>query len=126
MLPGRWRNERGSEMILRQRDHGISGEYITHIGDDRARDRSAPLVGMVTGALVRFVVSWPAAKSLTSWTGRLVHERRAEGETWTLHTVWHLARQEVAGDPPREAAVWETFLTNCSVFERIGDEEQIV
>jgi hypothetical protein len=37
-----------------------------------------------------------------------------------------LPRQEVAGDPPREAAVWETFLTNCSVFERIGDEEQIV
>jgi hypothetical protein len=81
---------------------------------------------MATGDLVGFVVSWPAVNSLTCWAGRLVHQKLPDGEIWALHTVWHLARQDVAGDPPREAAVWETFLTNSSVFQRIGDEGENV
>jgi hypothetical protein len=107
-------------MILRQRDHEISGEYITGIGDDRARGRSSPLVGMATGELVGFVVCWPASGSLTSWTGRLVREQAPHGEVWKLHTVWHLAREDAAGEPPRKNALWETFLTNSSIFERVN------
>jgi hypothetical protein len=123
MLSGRWRNDRGSEMILRQTDHQIVGEYITRIGDDRARDRSAPLVGLASGELVGFVVCFPGTTSLTSWTGRLFQEQGPRGPVWKMHTVWHLAREEV-GDPPRKTGVWETFLTNTSVFERIDHDGQ--
>jgi hypothetical protein len=123
MLSGRWRNDRGSEMILRQKDQQILGEYITRIGDDRARDSSAPLVGFATGELVGFVVCWPGTASLTSWTGRLFQEQGPQGPVWKLHAAWHLAREEV-GDPPRKTGMWETFLTNVSVFERIGGDGQ--
>jgi len=123
MFSGRWRNERGSEMILRQRDHEISGEYITHIGDDRAKGRNSPLVGLATAELVGFVVCWPPSGSLTSWTGRLVREHTAQGEVWKLHTVWHLAREDAAGERPRKNDLWETFLTNSSIFERVNGTE---
>jgi hypothetical protein len=125
MLSGKWRNERGSEMLLRLEGLNISGTYTTRIGDDRAKDIDVPLVGLASGELVGFVVCWPEASSLTSWAGRLVRDEGPDGETWSLHTVWHFARQELPGDPPRTTQVWDTFLTNSSVFRKIRDKTVI-
>ena len=50
MLSGRWKNDRGSEMILRQKDQRIVGEYITRIGT-AAAIRLDPRLRQVTGNL---------------------------------------------------------------------------
>lgn len=122
MFAGLWSNERGSEMVLRQRGSRIAGEYITRIGDARVVERKLPLVGMANGELVGFVVAWPGTSSLTSWAGRLVEQVDDAGNAiHSLHTIWHLARQELNGDDPRPAAMWETFLTDTSVFIRVPD-----
>lgn len=118
MFTGRWVNDQGSSMVLQEHDGAISGFYITRIGNDDVQEKQHPLVGCTTGPLIGFVVSWPAASSLTSWAGRLVTD--ASGQA-TIHTVWHLARERVAGDPPRPAQPWETFLTYSSVFRKVSE-----
>jgi hypothetical protein len=116
VFTGRWRNERGSEMVLRQDGNAISGVYVSRVGDEKALGREQELTGFATGELIGFVVCWSASESLTSWVGRLV---RGDAN-WTLHTVWHLGRQWLEGEPRRGAEVWETFLTNTSVFTKIS------
>ena len=118
MFAGRWVNDQGSAMELRQDGPAISGAYVTRIGDDRSTERRHDLVGMATGPMIGFVVAWPASGSVTSWAGRLV--TAADGSQ-AIHTVWHLARSRVPGDPPRDAAPWESFLTYASVFRRADD-----
>ena len=78
------------------------------LGSFRRRRRNGPTVG--------FVVGWPATGSVTTWAGRLQVD--AEG-TARLHTVWHLVRS-VTGDPPSALDVWESVLTNCSVFAKFA------
>lgn len=102
-------------MVLRQDGNAISGVYISRVGNDEAVGREHELAGFATGELIGFVVCWPASESLTSWVGRLVRS----DASCAIHTVWHLGRQRLEGDPGREAALWETFLTNTSVFTKI-------
>jgi hypothetical protein len=110
-------------MVLLQDGSNLSGVYITNVGDERAVQREATLVGLTTGELVGFVVCWPDSSSLTSWAGRLVRNEEAEGPSHSLHTVWHLARQHVGGEPPHVTEIWETFLTYGSIFKKIADRE---
>lgn len=119
MFAGRWRNDQGSAMELRQDGDAITGDYITRIGDDRVVEKRHPLVGRAAGGVIGFVVSWGAASSVTSWAGKLMTD--AEGGQ-SIHTVWHLARDNIAGDPPRPAQPWETFLTYASVFRKVAAE----
>lgn len=120
ILAGRWRNERGSEMILCQKGRSLSGEYITSIGDGQSVGQALPLIGMAHGTLVGFVVCWPDSSSLTTWAGRIVRDESAtESKGWHLHTVWHLVR-ECSGDPPRETEVWDSFITYTSIFSKIS------
>jgi hypothetical protein len=114
MFAGTWVNERGSAMVLEQEEHRIFGRYLTRLGHDAVQGDEHPIVGFASGTTIGFVVGWPAADSVTSWAGRL--EADADGNA-TLHTVWHLARS-VSGDPPRALQVWESFLTNSSMFRR--------
>jgi hypothetical protein len=114
MFAGRWVNERGSAMILEQRGDQISGRYVTKIGHEEVAGKTHPIVGFANGTTIGFVVAWPAAGSVTTWAGRL--EVDAEGSA-TLHTVWHLVR-ESSGEPPRTLNIWESFLTNSSVFRK--------
>ena len=118
MFTGRWVNDQGSAMELRQDGTAVAGAYVTRIGDDRSTKRRHDLVGMAAGPMIGFVVAWPASDSVTSWAGRLV--TAADG-TRSIHTVWHLARARVPGDPSRDAAPWESFLTYASVFRRADD-----
>lgn len=114
MFAGKWVNERGSAMILEQQGDRISGRYVTRIGHDDVAGNDHPIVGIANGSAIGFVVAWPAAESVTTWAGRL--ETDALGNA-ALHTVWHLVRR-VSGDPPRALNVWESFLTNSSVFRK--------
>jgi hypothetical protein len=114
MFAGTWMNERGSAMVLEQEGDRISGRYLTRVGHDAVTRDEHPVVGFANGTTIGFVVGWPAASSVTSWAGRV--EMDADGNA-TLHTVWHLARA-ATGDPPRALQVWESFLTNCSVFRK--------
>jgi hypothetical protein len=114
VFAGTWLNERGSAMILAQDGNKICGRYLTRIGHDAVAGNEHPLTGFANDTTIGFVVGWPAADSVTSWAGRL--EVDAEGNA-ALHTVWHLVRA-TSGDPPRSLQVWESFLTNSSVFRK--------
>jgi len=116
MFAGRWVNDRGSAMILEQHDDRISGRYLTQIGHEEVTGRDHSIVGVANGTTIGFVVAWPAAGSVTAWAGRI--ETDPDGNA-TLHTVWHLVRS-VTGEPPRELGIWESFLTNSSVFRKAG------
>jgi hypothetical protein len=117
MFAGTWVNERGSAMILEQQGDRISGRYVTRIGHEDVAEKDHAIVGVANGTTIGFVVAWPAASSVTSWAGRI--ETDAGGNA-ALHTVWHLVRS-VSGDPPRALGIWESFLTNSSVFTRHRD-----
>ena len=115
MFNGTWINERGGAMVLEQHGEEISGRYVTTIGDAAVVGRGHRIVGMANGITIGLVVAWPAAHSLTSWAGRL--EAGADGSA-TLHTMWHLVRPVSAADAAKKVEVWESFLTNSSVFRR--------
>jgi len=117
MFNGTWINERGGAMVLHQREDEITGQYLTQIGNSAVVGKTHRIVGLANGMTVGLVVAWPSAGSLTSWAGRL--ELPAEGGA-TLHTMWHLVRPAQAADPAREAEIWESFLTNSSIFRRIS------
>jgi len=115
MFTGQWVNDQGSAMELRQDGNTISGFYVTRIGSDKVVEQRHALLGQATGPLIGFVVAWTASGSLTSWAGRMVI---GPDGGQAIHAVWHLARAQVPGNPPRDAAPWETFLTYTSVFRR--------
>jgi len=118
MFAGTWVNDRGSAMILEQHGDRISGRYVTRIGHEDVADKEHSIVGAASGTTIGFVVAWLAAGSVTSWVGRV--EVDGDG-THRLHTVWHLVRS-ASGEPPRALGIWESFLTNSSVFTRSGGE----
>ena len=89
MFSGTWRNDQGSGMELHQEGDIITGVYITKIGNDLVVEKRHPLIGRTVGPLIGLIVTWPAASSITSWTGRLVTD--AAGQR-SIHTVWHLGR----------------------------------
>ena len=121
MFNGTWINERGGGMVLEQKGDDISGRYITTIGDAAVVGRGHRIVGMANGTTIGLVVAWPAAGSLTSWAGRL--EVPADGNA-ILHTMWHLVKTHSAADPAKETQIWESFLTNSSVFRRTATATQ--
>jgi hypothetical protein len=117
MFNGTWVNERGSAMILEQHGEKITGRYLTQIGNDKVAQKEHAIVGLANGTAIGFVVSWPAALSLTSWAGRLDVDGQGIER---IHTVWHLVRPTSHADPSLVVGVWESFLTNGSVFTRMA------
>ena len=105
-------------MILEQQDDRISGRYLTQIGHEEVTGRDHSIVGVANGATIGFVMAWPDAGSVTAWAGRI--EAGADDNA-TLHTVWPLVRS-VNGEPQRELGIWESSLTNSSVFRKSGGE----
>lgn len=115
VFTGTWINERSGAMILEQNRDEISGRYVTAIGNSGVVGKGHRVVGMANGSTIGLVVAWPSAGSLTSWAGRI--EVAPDGSA-TLHTMWHLVRSAPATDPSKEVEIWESFLTNSSVFRR--------
>ena len=117
MFNGRWQNERGSEMTLYE-DHGrISGEYLTKVGDDRAKEKPFQLVGYCSESTIGFVVAWDKTGSTTSWAGRYYKDEETGQEF--IHTLWHLVRQSTDDDYNEEMPIWQSFLTNASLFKKV-------
>ena len=118
IFSGTWVNERGSRMILDQQGATVRGSYVTQIGNDKVVRQEHPIIGFANGTSIGFVVSWPAALSLTSWVGRLEFDAHSKPK---LHTMWHLVRPASESDPSKPLQIWESFLTNSSVFERVNE-----
>ncbi len=100
MFTGHWINDQGSVMELHQDGTTITGVYVTRIGSDKVVEQRHTLVGQATGALIGFVVAWPASGSLTSWAGRMV---TGPDGAQAIHSVWHLARARRS--PTRRSAL---------------------
>jgi hypothetical protein len=96
-LSGDWRNQLGSQLhLVAGEDGSLSGTYHSGTGDPIAEVH--PLAGRVdlcwaTGtAVLGFVVSWPAAHSVTAWSGRF------EPVTGEIEAIWVMAT-EAEGSP---------------------------
>ena len=118
-IEGVWANAAGSRLVLSEQAGALSGIYRTAIGAaDLGRDY--PLTGWRNGRCVGFTVSWgPDSDSVTAWTG-LMHD---DGGAPALHTVWVLVRGTLVGKTAegfaeREAAPWEAFSVQTSIFRR--------
>jgi Avidin family len=72
-VAGLWLNELGSRLMLDEPvDNALSGTYASSVGVTRDPQ---PLTGYCLrqrdgSAVIGFVVHWPAADSLATWTGR--------------------------------------------------------
>ena len=96
----------------------IASFYLTKKGSPNSTDRFE-LTGYINGELLCFMVNFLNKKqnhhSLTAWVGRYVKEDATE----KIYTVWHLARKYTDSQTKQKTEIWNTFLTNASVFEKI-------
>ena len=81
---GKWMNQRGSTMELKQDAQGnLTGDYTTIVGST-GNPFTKPLAGKARGDQLVFYVDW-APYSMATWAGQLVTER---GGKEVLDTVW--------------------------------------
>jgi hypothetical protein len=118
---GRWVNQNGSMLSIDEQIEGrITGRFVSRKGR-AAKDVSYAVLGVVNGELASFVVSFDDGAtnlaSITSFMGRYAREADAE----RLHTVWILARQFEDAARTKPTQVWNTFITNSDVFEKLDD-----
>ncbi|MGE0224749.1 MAG: avidin/streptavidin family protein [Acetobacteraceae bacterium] len=124
-VDGTWRNDAGSELVLRQEGARLTGSYRTRIG---AADttRTYELAGWRDRRCLGFTVSWaPESESLTSWTA-LLH-LAPDGET-VMEAMWLLVsattfRKTDAGVVPTDTGPWEAFRTQAVSFRRVAGQD---
>lgn len=82
----RWKNERGSTMVLISDGQGnLTGEYTTAVGCPDVKGKPQKLVGTTNGSAITFTVNWgKVCTSLTSWVGQIESPTR-------INTLWLLA-----------------------------------
>ncbi len=118
-LSGEWINQNGSTLQLHEQDGVISGSYCSRKGR-AASGKEYPIVGMANGDVLAFSVDWRDAEanleSITSFSGRI--ERNADG-IQAIHTIWVLVRRWENREQTQETGVWNAFLTNSDVFQRV-------
>ncbi|MEJ8821342.1 avidin/streptavidin family protein [Variovorax humicola] len=122
---GRWlgRNGSGLEILSIGEGGHLTGRYQTKVGfPDPGAWFDAH--GMTDGMLIGFTVLWKNQKeqhgSLTSFTGRYLAKGTEDGlgdsSRERIEALWHLARLNDGDDPAKPHAMWETFLTNSTVW----------
>lgn len=102
---GRWQNQYGSVLLLRQEADGVlSGEFETALEDSLFFGATVQITGVRAGSAIGFSfgLERDGAAAVCSFTGRLEGRR--------LETVWHV----VATDKPWPHAV----VTNADTFEK--------
>lgn len=120
-LTGVWQNQNGSRLhITRIEANGrFEGSFISSKGRAET-DRAYPTFGVVNGEVASFTVDFgggtPHLASITTFAGRWI--LAADGRP-QLHTVWVLARQHADAAQTEPTGVWNAFLTNADVFERV-------
>ncbi len=117
---GKWRNELGSAVEIAEVDPDgtIHGYYWTAVGAGEVVGKREPLIGVVSGEVISFIVNWPDTDSMTSWMGRHHVVTRDDGSSEErISTLWTLARTEV-GDPSKPVPIWASFLVNADTFAK--------
>ena len=105
-LQGRWRNQYGSVLRLRQEEDGLlSGEFETALEDSIFFGTPVPIAGVRSGSAVSFCfgLERDGSAAVCSFTGRM--------EKGRIETVWHV----VSTDKPWPHAV----ATNADTFEKL-------
>ena len=106
-LQGRWRNQYGSSLLLRQEADGLlSGEFETALEDSLFFGSPVRIAGVHAGGAISFSfgLEREGVAAVCAFTGRL--------EGGRLETLWHV----VATDKPWPHAV----VTNADTFVKQG------
>jgi hypothetical protein len=116
---GRWRNERGSVLEIRNYDAttgAISGQYISNSGTTG----SDPIVGWINSAppetkgdhaeVITFAVRWGTVGSVSAWTGTCAVNSHSGLEQ--ISALWHTAR-------PNSEFEWQHILTGADRLDPI-------
>jgi hypothetical protein len=116
---GRWRNERGSVLDIRNYDAAtgaISGQYISNSGTTG----SDPIVGWIDSAppetkgdhaeVITFLVRWGTVGSVSAWTGTCAVNSHSGLEQ--ISALWHTAR-------PNSEFEWQHILTGADRLDPI-------
>lgn len=103
----KWRNQRGSTMVLTDDGKGnLTGEYTTVVGCDQVVGKPQKLFGTTNGSAISFTVNW-ACSSITSWTGQRVNADK-------INTLWLLSVS--SADPEKD---FKNNVAGSDVFTRI-------
>jgi hypothetical protein len=116
---GRWKNERGSVLEIRNYDAATgatSGQYISNSGTTD----SNPMVGWINSApaetkgdhaeVMTFVVRWGTFGSVSAWTGTCAVNSHSGLEQ--ISALWHTAR-------PNSEFEWQHILTGADRLDPI-------
>jgi avidin family protein len=123
---GRWRNERGSVLEIRNYDAAtgaISGQYISNSGTTG----SHPMVGWINSApfetsdsckgcknnhaeVITFAVHWGPVGSVSAWTGTCAVNSHSGLEQFSA--LWHTTRSNTGFD-------WDHTLTGADRLDPI-------
>jgi hypothetical protein len=116
---GRWRNERGSVLEIRNYDAAtgaISGQYISNSGTTD----SHPMVGWINSAppqtkgdhaeVITFAVRWGTFGSVSAWAGTCAVNSHSGLEQ--ISALWHTAR-------PNSEFEWQHILTGADRLDPI-------
>ncbi|MCG8435844.1 MAG: avidin/streptavidin family protein [Gammaproteobacteria bacterium] len=118
-IDGRWINQNGSILELVENEGVITGVYCSRKGR-AVSGKQYPIHGVLNGDVLSFHVDWKDSEdnleSITSFSGRL--QRDGVGIK-AIHTVWVLVRRWENEERTKETGVWNAFLTNSDVFERL-------
>lgn len=109
---GRWVNEYNSEAIFEVSGTAVSGRYTSPVSDT-GEEIQGPIVGVISGDIIAFSVSWPTpAGSITSWVGQIVREDGTD----RLKTLWHLVVN--IPDAAEKKGLWTTIHAGADDFGR--------
>jgi hypothetical protein len=107
-IVGQFSNARGSVLSLQPGPGGtLTGTFRSAVGNVEAA-RRFPVVGVVNGDVVGFVVDFGAAGSVGSWSGQLRGDE--------LVCLWHLSRDVTDAD--EAMGLWSSVLTGSDAFVR--------
>jgi hypothetical protein len=107
---GHWENELISTMDLTITGSNVTGNYTSTVSGT-GQTISGPIIGVVSGQVISFIVNWPNA-SITAWVGHLVKE----GSDEVLETLWNLAMSMPNPNDPNE--LWESVFAGADRFHR--------
>lgn len=119
-IDGRWRNDAGSELELKQSGASLSGVYRTNLGSAEL-GKGYALLGWRDQRCVGFTVSWaPSTESLTSWVGLIDIDFNGQP---IIFAMWLLVSGTTFKRDGDDVAIadskpWEAFRTQSVSFRR--------
>jgi hypothetical protein len=100
----RWRNQRGSTLVLNNPGSGaLTGTFTTAVGCGAGVAR--PIAGTTNGYAVSFTANFGTCQSITAWSGMLYTSSPMQ-----IQTLWYLT---TAGPPQ-----WNSIIAGSDTFTR--------